>query len=282
MPTLVTTVRSDDSHAVALLDNVNIHFRIIKNVLHQYSLQRNATISNMMSEQMQTMNIDETPPDETTHLEGKMFDFFKLPRELRDKMYDEAGSFHVIKRGGYGYEKLRLSLERWPAVNLLLVNHQFRDELIERAQKFRGLCISGTIRDCLDDDLSSILPPVHRADIIIRFPFAGSGYTINMLQQGYVSRLLQRAVERVLHRLFEIFALQEVFITANSDSAYTKEFTQALIAECETAFTILSKDDRVKTISVAHDGTRHQVAAKLRSESTPTSDEHTPRPGTGR
>lgn len=227
------------------------------------------------------MSIDETSPVETAHLISTMFEFFKLPRELRDRIYDKAGSFHDIKSGRYGYENLRIKLEHWPEVNLLLVNQQFREELLERAQKVGVLCIRGTIRDCLDDTLPSIYPLVHRADINISFPFAVSGYTIDTLRSRRFPQLLCRAVERVLRPLSETSPLQEAFITIIPYRGYTSKLTQDLIAEGEKAFAVLSKENRVKAISVAHAGICKQIAPALRSEYTTNSGEHAPNPAAG-
>lgn len=74
-----------------------------------------------------------TAANATTETE-KIFNFFGLARELRDKIYDNlftATRFAVDRNGGI----IEVDVCNAPRFRHLLVNRQFRDELVERSSK---------------------------------------------------------------------------------------------------------------------------------------------------
>lgn len=77
------------------------------------------------------------PADCETHKDG-IFNFFALPRELRDKIYEESLQFKKKFEPQHG---VRLRARRIVAVELLLVNRQFHNEYLERAEKKTCLII---------------------------------------------------------------------------------------------------------------------------------------------
>ncbi|KAI7337466.1 hypothetical protein KC315_g2299 [Hortaea werneckii] len=66
------------------------------------------------------------------------FNFFNLPRELRDSIYDES---LIFKRKFEDQSGVRLRGRRLVQIHLLLINRQFRDEYLERAEKKTCLVI---------------------------------------------------------------------------------------------------------------------------------------------
>ncbi|KAI7212189.1 hypothetical protein KC333_g7253 [Hortaea werneckii] len=66
------------------------------------------------------------------------FNFFNLPRELRDSIYDES---LIFKRKFEDQSGVRIRGRRLVQIHLLLINRQFRDEYLERAEKKTCLVI---------------------------------------------------------------------------------------------------------------------------------------------
>ena len=70
--------------------------------------------------------------------QGGVFDFFNLPRELRDQIYADCLQFKVKFESQHG---VRLRGRRVAQGSLLQINHQFRHEYLERAEKETCLVI---------------------------------------------------------------------------------------------------------------------------------------------
>lgn len=76
----------------------------------------------------------------TLHRPGKIFEFFKLPLELRQHIFDETlDRKKVVLYDG----KNGVALFRLHHVQLLLVSHRFKDELEQRAVALRLLLVQG-------------------------------------------------------------------------------------------------------------------------------------------
>lgn len=93
-------------------------------------------------------------PTGILHLKGKVFEFFKLPLELRQLIYDA----HLQQRIVFQDHMMRATLSGHASTNLLLVSCSFRRELEERSSKLRNLIIEGRLYDdlrCLPRALQS-------------------------------------------------------------------------------------------------------------------------------
>jgi hypothetical protein len=69
----------------------------------------------------------------------QVFRFFDLPRELRDDIYDQSLVFKTKYASQHG---VRLRARRSTILSLLLVNHQFQAEYLERAAQHTCLVVT--------------------------------------------------------------------------------------------------------------------------------------------
>lgn len=79
-------------------------------------------------------------PTDTTHLRGKIFHFFGLPRELRDDIYERLLDRENVLFSKFG---VRTKLLNRPRPHLLLVGGRFQKELQEQASRPHCLFIEG-------------------------------------------------------------------------------------------------------------------------------------------
>lgn len=87
------------------------------------------------------------------------FDFFGLPRELRDHIYDNATVCKTINVGRS--RRLWFYASHLPTTNLLLVGRQFRDEYRHRVSKLLAITVEDHLGP-LEDHNRDALPAVFR------------------------------------------------------------------------------------------------------------------------
>ena len=89
----------------------------------------------------------------------RFFDFFGLPRELRDKIYEQPVLFEYEHLPVSSREDLITKAKKL-RTSLLSVSRQFRDEYTERCAEQQVLCM----RDhCVTNGDKAVLPPSNRA-----------------------------------------------------------------------------------------------------------------------
>jgi len=69
-----------------------------------------------------------------------IFDFFGLPRELRDFIYDHLLTGEAFRNKGVP-GVFRITARRLPLLNLQLLNQQFREEYLQRAKKAKEVTL---------------------------------------------------------------------------------------------------------------------------------------------
>ncbi|KAK5124222.1 hypothetical protein LTR85_001925 [Meristemomyces frigidus] len=90
--------------------------------------------------------------------EAGVFDFFSLPRELRDQIYEEALQYKKKFQSQHG---ARIRGRRIAEVSLQLVSKQFRQEYLERAE--RETCLVIVDRDHYHGEILRLPTPIKYA-----------------------------------------------------------------------------------------------------------------------
>ena len=100
---------------------------------------------------------------ETASAEERIFDFFKLPRKLRDAIYNKLG-VEIELASGWDDEgrskSFGVKMKKGPSAKLLLVSHQFKTEYEQQVRRkptiiFRDFGGSSSAMPKLDMDLSN-------------------------------------------------------------------------------------------------------------------------------
>lgn len=155
-------------------------------------------------------------PTGTLHLQGKKSDFFRLPRELRDEIYDRSLDHKHTAGLGIGLKgKLVNLLDR----RLLLVSYQFREELRERSVKWRGLILEGHLV-CVEDCMSRLPRSLHFVELRMVIGYSQDHPGPSLSNSLFA---LERFRQKVLDPLWQILNSQQIDIQILLDPRDVRE-----------------------------------------------------------